>query len=121
MGKVHLYPSAARFKFGDGRIGEVQYAANISVGIAGCKGTFTAFVMDAEVPALLRKGALEALGAQLDFAKDTLWLERHSICVPLGLNAMGHYVMSVVELGKGRPKRTRDPQFCASHFERSLM
>ena len=38
MEKVHPYPSAARFKFGDGRIGEVQYAANISVGIAGCKG-----------------------------------------------------------------------------------
>ena len=90
MEKVHLYPSAARFKFGDGRIGEVQYAANISVGIAGCKGAFTAFVMDAEVPALLRKGALEALGAQLDFAKDTRLLERRGICVPLGLNAMGH-------------------------------
>ena len=47
MEKVHLYPSAARFKFGDGRIGEVQYAANITVGIAGRKGTFTAFATDA--------------------------------------------------------------------------
>ena len=54
MEKVHLYPSAARFKFGDGRIGEVQYAANISVGIAGRKGASTAFAMDAEIPALLR-------------------------------------------------------------------
>ena len=90
MEQVHLYPSAARFKFGDGRIGEVQYAANITVGIAGRKGAFTAFVMDAEIPALLRKGALEALGAQLDFAKDTLLLERRGVCVPLGLNAMGH-------------------------------
>ena len=73
MEKVHLYPSAARFQFGDGRIGEVQYAANVTVGIAGRKGTFTAFAMDAEIPALLRKGALEALGAQLDFAKDALF------------------------------------------------
>ena len=64
---------------------------------------------------------MEALGAQLDFAKATLWLERRGICVPLGLNAMGHYVMSVVEFGKGRPKRTRDPQFSASYFEWSLM
>ena len=77
--------------------------------------------MDAEIPALLCKGALEALGAQMDFAKDTLLLERRGICVPLGLKAMGHYVMSVVEFGKGRPKRTRGPQFSASYFEWPLM
>ena len=38
MEKVALYQSAARFKFGDGRIGEVQFAANIAVGTAGCMG-----------------------------------------------------------------------------------
>ena len=69
--------------------------------------------MDAEIPALLRKGALEALGAQLDFAKDALFLERRGICVPLGLNAMGHYVMSVVEFGKGgAEKDAGSPVFC---------
>ena len=51
--KAHLYPSAARYKFGDGRIGEVQYAANITGGVAGCKGSLTALVMDDEIPALL--------------------------------------------------------------------
>ena len=70
--------------------------------------------MDDEIPALLRKGALEALGAQLDFAKDTLLLERRGVCVPLGLNAMGHYIMSVVEFGRGGTNRTRGPQFSAS-------
>ena len=70
---VRLYPSAARFKFGDGRIGEVQFAANISVNSAGRRGAFATFVMDAEIPALLRKGARETLGAQLDFAKDTFF------------------------------------------------
>ena len=119
--KAHLYPADARFKFGDGRIGEVRYAADITVGIAGRKGSFTAFVLDAEIPALLCKGALEALSAQLDFAKGTLWLERHGICVPLGLSDMGHYAMSVAEFRKGRPKRTRDPLLSASFFERSLM
>ena len=54
---------------------------------AGRKGSFTAFVMDAEIPALLRMGALEAPGTQLDFAKDTLLLDRRGVCVPLGLNA----------------------------------
>ena len=38
MEQAHLYPSAARFQFGDGRIGEVRHAANITVGVAGCKG-----------------------------------------------------------------------------------
>ena len=61
-------------QFGDGRIGEVRYAADIVVGIAGRRGAFTAFVMDAEIPALLRKGALDALGAQLDFGKGALSL-----------------------------------------------
>ena len=70
--KAVPYPSNARFKFGDGRMGEVKHAADIKVGIAGCKGTFTAFVLDADIPALLRKGALDALGAQLNFEKDTL-------------------------------------------------
>ena len=121
MEKAHLYPSADRFKFGDGRIGEDQHAANITVGVAGRKGSFAACVVDAEIPALLCKGALEALSAQLDFAKDTLLLERHGVCVPLGPNAMGHYIMSVAEFGRGGTQRARDPQFSASYFEWSLI
>ena len=70
--KAYPYPAEARFKFGDGRIGEARYAADITVGIAGYKGSFTAFVLDAEIPALLCKGALEALYAKLDFVKGTL-------------------------------------------------
>ena len=58
--RVTTYPSQARFRFGDGRLGEVRHAAAISVG-------FTAFVLGGGVPALLRKGAMEALGGQLDF------------------------------------------------------
>ena len=45
------YPSAARFKFGGGGIGEVKHAADTKVGIAGCAGAFAAFALDAEVPA----------------------------------------------------------------------
>ena len=75
------YTSAAQFKFGDGRIGEVKRAADFKVVNAGCQGAFAKFVLGAEIPALLRKGALEALGAQLDFEKDTLPLLRHGVCV----------------------------------------
>ena len=62
--RVPTYPAQARFKFGDGRTGDVCFAADITVGIAGAKGTFTAFVLDADIPALLCKGALEALAGQ---------------------------------------------------------
>ena len=77
--KAVPYPSTARFKFGDGKIGEVQHAADIKVDVAGCTGALKAFVLDAEIPALLRKGALEALGAQLDFEKDALSHLRHEL------------------------------------------
>ena len=84
------------------------------MGIAGCKGAFTAFVLDAEIPAVLCKGELESLGAQLDFEKDTLSLLRRGVCVPLGVNAMGHYIVSVVEFGRGS-------EVAASYFEWSFV
>ena len=56
------YPAPARFRFGDGQLGVVQRAAGIPVGIAGGKGELTACVLDAETPALFRKGASEPLG-----------------------------------------------------------
>ena len=72
--RVLTYPAQARFKFGDGRTGNVCFAADITVGIAGAKGAFTAFALDADIPALLCKGASEALAGQLDFARSTLTL-----------------------------------------------
>ena len=65
------YQAHATFKFGDGRAGEVCRAADITVGVAGVKGVFTAFVLDSENPALLSKGALETLQGRLDFARHT--------------------------------------------------
>ena len=38
-------------------MGDVRFAADITVGVAGSKGNFAAFVWDAETPALLREGA----------------------------------------------------------------
>ena len=43
--RVLTYPAQARFKFGDGRTGNVCPAADVAVGIAGAKGAFTAFVL----------------------------------------------------------------------------
>ena len=115
------YPSPARFKFGNGWFGEVKHAADIKGGIAGRKGAFTASVLDAESPALLRKGALEALGAQLDFERDELSLLGRGVKVPFNVAASGHYTLSVVELGKGPPCLDRRPNLAASYFEWSLL
>ena len=93
--RVSTYPAQARFKFGDGRTGNVCFAADITVGIAGTAATFTALVLDAEIPALLRNGAI-ALAGQLDFVRNSLTLGSRGIEIPLQVNAMGHYVLSVV-------------------------
>ena len=59
----------ASFRYGDGRVGDVHQAALIPIAIAGCTGQFMAYVVDAEIPALLGKEALETLGAHLNFVK----------------------------------------------------
>ena len=96
--------------YSGGGIGEVKHAADIKEGVAESKGTFTDFALDADIPASSQKGALEALGAQLDFEEDALSLLRHGLRAPLRVNAMGHYIVSVVEFGRG-------PAVAASHFE----
>ena len=54
--QLSTYPGCARFKFGDGRLGEVRCAADNPVGIAGTTGKLTAFATEADIPALLRRG-----------------------------------------------------------------
>ena len=80
---VSTYQAHATFKFGDGRTGEVCHAADITVGVAGIKGVFTAFVLDSDIPALLSKGALETLQGRLDFARHTLTLGTNGKVIPL--------------------------------------
>ena len=117
MEKAGPFLSNARFKFGDGEIGEVKHAADIKVGIAGCKGASTAFVLDADIPAFLRKGAWGALGGQCDFERDILTIRIHGARVPLRVNEMGDYVLSVVEFGQGPPRLDPGPILAASYFE----
>ena len=57
--RLSTYPSSARFCFGDGRLGEVRHATDTSAGFAGNKGKFSTFVLDSDIPALLRMGAME--------------------------------------------------------------
>ena len=91
--------------------------ADIKVGCAGCKGAFTALVLDAESPAFLRMGALEALGGRLDFEKDVLFVMRRGVMAPLKVNEMRHYTLSVVAFSKGSTCSGRRPNLAASYFE----
>ena len=60
--RAETYPACARFKFGDGRLREIHCAADSLAGIAGSRGEFTAFALEADIIALFRKGALAAQG-----------------------------------------------------------
>ena len=96
------YQAHATFKFGDGRPGAAWPAANITAGLAGIKGLFTAFVLDSDIPALLRKGALETLQGRLDFARHTLTLgsnekEWGGTLRPEQMSGVGLYVLSVAD------------------------
>ena len=72
--RVPTFPAQAQLKFGGGTKEGVGFFADITAGIAEAAGHFTASVLDADIPASLRKGGLEALGAQRDFPRDTLTL-----------------------------------------------
>ena len=74
--KVLPYSTMARLKFRDGRLGEVKHAADIPVGVAGRKGAFAASVLEADIPALPRKGALESLGGWLGRERDILTIRK---------------------------------------------
>ena len=66
---VSPHPASARFRFGNGRLGDVRHTAVATVGNAGNKGDFTAFAPQADMAASLRKGASEAPRGHVDFAR----------------------------------------------------
>ena len=97
--KVMPYSSMVHFKFGGGRVREVKHAADIKVGISGRTGAATAFVLEADIPALLRKGASAALGGRLVFEYNISTIRKHGVNALPRANDMAQYVLSVVECG----------------------
>ena len=87
------------------------------MGIAGAKGALTAFALDADIPALLCKGALGALAGQLDFARETLTLGSRGIEIPLKVNDLGHYILSVDDFPAAPPSLGAESLFSASFLE----
>ena len=89
----------AFFKFGGGRVGEVRYVADPKVGIAGRRGAFAAYAMEADIPASLRKGALEAVGGRSDSARDARAIRNHGVDIHQRVGEMGLCVLNVVAFG----------------------
>ena len=82
-------PPSARFRFGDGRMGEARHAGDIPACIARSKGKFSAFAADAEIPALLREGPLETPGGELDLSRDMSTLRKQRVGSPPRVNRIG--------------------------------
>ena len=89
------FPAHARFEFGDGRSGVARHAVDVPLGFAGGRVEFADFFLEADTPAFLREGVLEARRGQLDVARRI----RAGVGAPLKVNGMGHNVLGVV--GKG--------------------
>ena len=81
--RVSTFPASARFRFGDGCLGEVRRGAGLPAGIAGGKRKFPALVLDSDIPTLLRRGAMGALGGQSDFPRDVLAPRKRGVTIPL--------------------------------------
>ena len=68
----------------------------------------------AETPSrILRKGAHEALRGQSVFGRDISTIRTRGAGIPLKMNEMGHYVLSVVAFGKGPSRVDRRPNLAA--------
>ena len=115
--RAPTYPAQARFKFGNGRLGGVRFVADITVGVAGATRNFAAFVLDADIPAVLHRGASESLGGQLDFSRVTLTSGFRGAQIPPKVNDMGHCTLSFMDFGGRRGVRDGGPNFSASMAE----
>ena len=70
-----------------------------------------------DIPALLRKGALEAPGGRLDFSQDMSILRKRVLSTPQRANQMGHYFLSAADFGEDPSTKVRGPMASASYFE----
>ena len=86
------------------------------VGLAGRREEYAAFLLEAEIPALLREVALEDLGAQLEFPRKISTLRERGAYIPLKLNRMGHYALSAVSFGEERSRSVKGPTFFTSYL-----
>ena len=90
------------------------------MGIAGSLGKLSAFALDAEIPALLRKGATEALGGQSDPPRDMSNLRKRVVAILLRVNRIGYFILGAVNFREDASMQVRGPVVSASRLERAF-
>ena len=95
-------------------MGDVRFAADITVGTAGTPGRFATFVSDSRIAASLCKEALGALGGQLDGHRDILTSGFLGVDIPLNVNDMWRYILSAVAFCGRRGESSRYSHFPAT-------
>ena len=91
-------------------MGNLQPAAEAPIALAGHVGVLNTYLAEQIIPALMKKGALESLGGQLDFAQDNLHLRMIGAIANLRANPAGHYVTGVADFAKEMPRRPPQAQ-----------
>ena len=87
------------------------------MGIAGNKGAFTAFALEGGIPPLLSKGAMEALGGQVDFLRGSSNFHWQGVQIPQRVNRARQYILSVVGFRKDpSTSAPKCPEASASFF-----
>ena len=109
---AETHPDCARFVFRHG-----YCVVDIPIAIAGGHAKSAALAIQADIPAPLCEGAVEALGGRLDFPRNISTSRGRGVDVPFKLNCAGHYVPSVAASGKGQSKSGRGPTSPADYFE----
>ena len=80
--RAEIYRACARFILGGGSRGEARCVAHLPAEVAGGGGKFPALALEATLPALLREGALEALGGHFDSARNVSTLRKRGFDIP---------------------------------------
>ena len=91
--------------------GDVKFAAGIAAGIGRAEGNFAAFALDADIRAILREGASDALGRRLDVSQDTLMLGFRGVEIRLEVKGVWRYMPSFVTLEGCRGGAVCSPDF----------
>ena len=76
---AETHPACARFESGDGLVVKVRRAVDVPVRLPGNRGKFTAFVLEADILVLLRRGAPDAPGGQSGFPSDISALRKQGV------------------------------------------
>ena len=90
--------------------------ADIPAGIIGGRGEVRAFLTEADIPALLRKGALEALGGKEESPRNAPTLGRLGAEAPVTVGGKSHYVLNAASFLRGRDLLGSCPTRSAARF-----